>query len=178
MARRNIGAFHEALNLASVWKLPVVFVCQNNGYAEHTPFTGGTSAEHVADRSVGYSMPGVTVDGNDPLAMYAAARAAVERARGGGGPTLLEAMTYRFYGHIMGDSMEYMPKEERQAAMDADPVPRYRDWLVEHGHAGDALAEIEARVDAEIDDAVDYALACEPPSPEEIDDDVYAEAIR
>ena len=175
----NIGAFHEALNLAAVWKLPVIFTCQNNLYAEHTPYADGTSAEHVADRAKGYAIPGVTVDGNDPLAMYAAARDAVERARAGDGPTLLEAMTYRFHGHIVGDSMEYMPKEERDAAMEADPVPRFRSWLVEWGHATeDELTAIEAAIDAEIDDAVEYALACEPPAPEEIEDDVYAEAIR
>jgi pyruvate dehydrogenase E1 component alpha subunit len=175
----NIGAFHEALNLASVWALPVIFVCQNNGYAEHTTFAEGTSAAHVSDRGIGYSVPAVTVDGNDPVAMYDAARTAVERARGGEGPTLIEAVTYRFYGHIMGDSMEYMPKEERAAAMEADPVPRYRQWLLDQGRATEEqLAATEAAIDAELDDAVEYALACEPPSPDEIYDDVYAEAIR
>lgn len=175
----NIGAFHEALNLAAVWKLPVIFTCQNNLYAEHTPYAEGTSAEHISDRAVGYGIPGVTVDGNDPLAMYDAARVAVARARAGEGPTLLEAVTYRFYGHIMGDSMSYMPKEERAAAMEADPVPRYREWLIAGGHLGeDELALIEAAIDAEINDAVEYALACEPPTSDEIEDDVYAEVIR
>lgn len=175
----NIGAFHEALNLAAVWKLPVIFTCQNNLYAEHTPYAEGTSAEHISDRAVGYGIPGVTVDGNDPLAMYDAARVAVARARAGEGPTLLEAVTYRFYGHIMGDSMSYMPKEERAAAMEADPVPRYREWLIAGGHLGkDELAMIEAAIDAEINDAVEYALACEPPTSDEIEDDVYAEVIR
>src|SRR5439155_17757294 len=85
----NIGAFHEALNMASLWKLPVVFVCQNNGYAEHTKYSYGTSAPNIALRAVAYQMPGITVDGNDPIAMYRAAREAVERARSGGGPTLI-----------------------------------------------------------------------------------------
>jgi pyruvate dehydrogenase E1 component alpha subunit len=173
----NIGAFHEALNLAAVWDLPVIFVCQNNGYAEHTPFAEGTSAKAVADRAVGYSMLGITVDGNDPVAMYGAARKAIERARAGEGPTLLEATTYRFFGHIMGDTMAYMPAEEREAAMAADPVVRYREWLLEGGHLSDEeLTAIEAACDAELDDAVEYALACTPPSPEELYDDVYADA--
>jgi acetoin:2,6-dichlorophenolindophenol oxidoreductase subunit alpha len=174
----NIGAFHEAMNLAAVWQLPVIFVCQNNQYAEHTPFADGTSAARVSDRAGSYAMPGVTVDGNDPVAMYAAARLAVERARLGGGPTLLEANTYRFFGHLMGDSMDYMPKEEREAAMAADPVVRFRTWLLEEGHVSDDdLAAIEAACDAELDDAVEYALGCPPPSPDELFDDVYAEAI-
>src|SRR5882757_8294547 len=117
----NIGAFHESLNLASVWKLPVVFVCQNNQYAEHTVYAKGTSVEHVADRATSYNMPGVRVDGNDPLAVYSVAREAIERARAGEGPTLIEAMTFRFYGHVMGDADRYMDKAEKAAAMAADP---------------------------------------------------------
>lgn len=175
----NIGAFHEALNLAGLWSLPVVFVCQNNRYAEHTPFAAGTSAHTVADRAAGYGMPGVVVDGNDPIAMFEAAGAAVERARAGEGPTLIEAMTYRFFGHIMGDTMEYMPKAEREAAMEADPVPAYRRRLLELGVTDEAgLAAVEARIEAEVDDAVAFATASEPPAPEELDRDVYGEAAR
>ena len=174
----NIGAFHEALNLASLWKLPVVFVCQNNRYAEHTPYAEGTSAERISDRAGGYGMPGVTVDGNDPVAMHQAAHEAVARARAGGGPTLIEALTYRFYGHIMGDRMPYMPKKERAAAMEADPVPAFRAWLLQGGHfTEDELAAVESSVQAELDDAVEYALACPAPAPAELLDDVYAEAI-
>ena len=174
----NIGAFHEALNLASVWKLPVVFVCQNNRYAEHTTYAAGTSAAQVSDRAAAYSMPGVTVDGNDPVAMYDAAASAVARARSGGGPTLVEAVTYRLEGHVIGDRMAYMPVEEREAALAADPVPAFRTWLVEHGVSSDAdLAAVEERVEAEIDDAVAYALACDPPDPSELFTDVYAQAI-
>ena len=130
---RNIGAFHESLNMAAVWKLPVIFVCQNNGYGEHTRYELATSAAKIADRAVGYQMPGVTVDGNDPLAMYAAAREAVERARAGQGPTLIEAMTFRFHGHVFGDADDYMQQGEKDAAMARDPVPRFRAWLIEHG---------------------------------------------
>lgn len=173
----NIGAFHEALNLASVWRLPVVFVCQNNRYAEHTPYSAGTSAEHVADRSVGYSMPGITVDGNDPVAMWQAAGEAVDRARAGGGPTLVEAMTYRFFGHINGDDMAYMPADERAAAMDADPVLRLRAWLVTEGHCSeDELATIERDAEAAVDEAVAFALESPAPSIDELYSDVYAEA--
>src|ERR1700719_622755 len=113
----HIGAFHEALNMASIWQLPVVFVCQNNGYGEHTRYNVATSAARVSDRAAAYQMPGVTVDGNDPLAMYAAAREAIERARSGQGPTLLEGMTFRFFGHVFGDADAYMKKGEKDAAM-------------------------------------------------------------
>lgn len=174
----NIGAFHEALNLASVWRLPVVFVCQNNRYAEHTAYAVGTSVARVADRAAGYSMPGVTVDGNDPLEMFSAASEAVARARAGEGPTLIEAVTYRLEGHVVGDRMAYMPAEEREAALAADPVPAFRRWLVDQGHFTAAqLGEVEERVEAEIDDAVAYALACPPPPASELFEDVYAVPI-
>jgi acetoin:2,6-dichlorophenolindophenol oxidoreductase subunit alpha len=171
----NIGAFHEALNMAAVWNLPVVFVCQNNRYGEHTRYDAATSAPQVAIRAAAYGMPGCTVDGNDPVAVYDAARAAVARARSGAGPTLIEAMTYRFWGHIFGDDMRYMPAEERQAAMAADPAVRFRAWLVDHGHVAEAdLAVIEADVEAAIDDAMRFALDSPPPDPAELFTDVYA----
>jgi len=171
----NIGAFHEALNMAAVWRLPVVFVCQNNRYGEHTRYEVATSAPQVAIRAAAYGMPGCTVDGNDPVAVYGAAKAAVARARAGGGPTLIEAMTYRFWGHIFGDDMRYMPAEERQAAMAADPAARFRNWLVDQGcFAAADLAVIEADVDAAIEDAMRFALDSPPPDPAELFTDVYA----
>jgi acetoin:2,6-dichlorophenolindophenol oxidoreductase subunit alpha len=174
----NIGAFHEALNLASVWKLPVIFVCQNNLYAEHTSYADATSAAHVGDRAAAYAMPGVTVDGNDPVAMYEAASSAVSRARAGEGPTLLEAVTYRLNGHVVGDRMEYMPADERDAAAAADPVPVFRQWLLDNGHFDEAaLSAVEQAVDDELEDAVAYALACDPPALSELGTDVYAVAI-
>ncbi|WP_282950045.1 MULTISPECIES: thiamine pyrophosphate-dependent dehydrogenase E1 component subunit alpha [unclassified Sphingopyxis] len=171
----NIGAFHEALNLASVWKLPVVFVCQNNEWGEHTAYEKATSAPRVADRAASYSMPGIRVDGNDVLETYAAARDAVERARSGAGPTLVEAMTYRFHGHIFGDTDAYMDPERKAAAIAADPVPRFRAWLIEKGHAAEAdLAAMEAAIDTEIDQAIDYALASDFPDVGELSRDVFA----
>ena len=175
----NIGAFHEALNMAAVWNLPVVFVCHNNRYGEHTRYELATSVPQVALRAAAYGMPGCTIDGNDPVAVYGAAKAAVARARAGEGPTLIEAMTYRFWGHIFGDDMRYMPAAERQAAMDADPAVRYRNWLAGQGYLDEAaLAAVEADVDAAIEDAMRFALGSPPPSPAELFTDVYAGEAR
>jgi pyruvate dehydrogenase E1 component alpha subunit len=175
----NIGAFHEGLNLAAVWKLPVVFVCQNNMYGEHTPYRMVTGVEFIGDRGAAYGMPGVTVDGNDPVAVYEVMGEAIARARAGEGPTLVEARTYRFWGHLMGDAMEYMPKEERREAMAADPVVKYRGWLIEQGHATEEeLADIEARTTAEIDAAVQFALDSPQPDLSELYTDVYAEVTK
>jgi acetoin:2,6-dichlorophenolindophenol oxidoreductase subunit alpha len=174
----NIGAFHEALNMAAVWKLPVVFVCQNNGYGEHTRYELATSAAKISDRAAGYQIPGVTVDGNDPLAVYAAAREAVERARAGEGPTLIEAKTFRFFGHVFGDADGYMQKGEKDAAMARDPVPRFRAWLIEQGHATEAeLSAIEAQIGKELDDAVEFAITSPSPSLDELERDVFAKEL-
>jgi acetoin:2,6-dichlorophenolindophenol oxidoreductase subunit alpha len=171
----NIGAFHEALNMASVWKLPVIFVCQNNGYGEHTRYELATSAKNISDRAIGYQMPGVTIDGNDPLAVYAASREAVARARAGDGPTLIEAKTFRFHGHVFGDADAYMSKGEKEAAMARDPVPRFRTWLLEGGVAESELAALETAIDKEIDEAVAFALESPVPDLSELNTDVLAE---
>ena len=174
----NIGAFHESLNMAAVWKLPVVFVCQNNRYGEHTRYEVTTAAKRIADRAAGYQIPGVTVDGNDPLAMYEAAREAVERARGGGGPTLIEALTFRFHGHVFGDMDGYMRKGEKDAAMARDPVPAFRAWLIREGHAGESeLAGLESAIEKELDAAVEFALASPHPDLAELRRDVFAEEL-
>lgn len=174
----NIGAFHEALNLASVWRLPVIFLCQNNQYAEHTRFEKGTSAKQVVDRAAGYSMPGMRVDGNDVFAMYAAAQEAVSRAREGGGPTLIEAMTFRFNGHLMGDMDGYMDKAQKAAAIADDPVPRFRRKLIDDGIATEAdLASLEDAIEADLDDAVEFAIQSAYPDLGELQRDVYAEEI-
>ncbi|MNI15685.1 Acetoin:2,6-dichlorophenolindophenol oxidoreductase subunit alpha [compost metagenome] len=174
-AASNIGAFHESLNLASVWKLPVIFLCQNNLYGEHTRYEKATSAKRIADRAVGYDMPGVRVDGNDPVAMYQVAREAIERARAGLGPTLIEAMTFRFHGHIFGDADAYMDKAQKAAAIAADPVPRLRARLIADGVATEeALAAMEAGIEADLDEAVEFALASPHPDLSELETDVYA----
>jgi len=171
----NIGAFHEALNLASLWKLPVIFVCQNNRYGEHTRYQKATSVAKVSDRASAYQMRGVHVDGNDPYAMYAAAREAIELARAGDGPTLIEAMTFRFFGHNFGDDDAYMDPAEKKAAIDADPVPRFRAHLIEKQVATEAqLKDIEQLIEEQLDEAVAYALESEYPDAIELERDVFA----
>lgn len=172
----NIGAFHEALNLAGLWKLPVVFVCQNNRFAEHTAYNKSTAADRIADRAIGYNMPGVQVDGNSPVEMYQAAKEAIDRARGGGGPTLIEAMTFRFSGHVYGDDDAYMDPAMKAEYVAADPVPRFRSWLISEGIATeDNLSAIEKAIEAELDDAVSYAETSAFPGLEELERDVLAE---
>jgi pyruvate dehydrogenase E1 component alpha subunit len=138
-----------------------------------------TGVEYISERAASYGMPGVTVNGNDPVAMWKVAGEAVARARAGEGPTLIEARTYRFWGHLMGDAMEYMPKEERKAAMAADPLPAFRAWLLENGHANESqLAEIEDQIKALVDDAVDFAMNSPEPPMDELYTDVYEEIIK
>jgi TPP-dependent pyruvate/acetoin dehydrogenase alpha subunit len=174
----NIGAFHESLNMAAIWKLPVVFVCQNNSYGEHTKFAYSTAVPNISIRATGYGMPGITVDGNDPLAMYRAAKEAVDRARSGGGPTLIEAKTFRFFGHVLGDADGYMDKGEKAAAIARDPVPLYRAWLIAAGHATEEqLAGIEAAHEAEIDEALAFTLASPFPEEAELRRDVIEQEI-
>lgn len=175
----NIGAFHEALNLASLWKLPVIFLCQNNRYAEHTPYVTGTSVGRISDRGAAYTMPSIHVDGNDPVAMWRAAGEAVMRAREGGGPTLIEAMTFRFHGHVLGDADGYMDPAEKASAIEKDPVPQYRSWLIAKEHASESeLKSIEKTVENEIDAAVEFALASPYPDVAELHRDVYAQEIE
>ena len=174
----NIGAFHESLNLASLWKLPVVFVCQNNGFAEHTRYENGTSVDFISKRAIGYGMPGYTVDGNDPWAMYAAAHEAINRARDGEGPTLLECKTFRFLGHVLGDDDKYMTKEEKAAAIADDPLPKFRARLIAEGHATDEqLTKMGTDIQAEVDDAMAFGLASEYPSVDELRRDVFEKEI-
>ncbi|KUH88836.1 MULTISPECIES: thiamine pyrophosphate-dependent dehydrogenase E1 component subunit alpha [unclassified Mycobacterium] len=175
----NTGSFHEAANMAALWNLPTVFVCQNNQYAEMTPTSDTMKLDRVADRAAGYGMPGVRVDGNDPLAVTAALQTAVERARGGDGPTLLECMTFRFRGHYFGDRMPYIPAEQLEAAMAVDPVPRFRSRLVETGVCTDEeLDRVEQDALTEVERALAVVLAADAPSADELDRDVYATAIR
>ena len=174
----NIGAFHESLNLAAVWKLPVIFVCQNNQFAEHTAYAKGTSVAKISDRAASYGIPGLHVDGNDPIAVYNAAKQAIDRARAGEGPTLIEAVTFRFNGHLIGDMGEYIPKAEYAAAVAADPFPKYRAKLIAENHASAAdLDAIDAAIKAEIDEAEAFAMSSPPPDAIEVKRDVYAYEI-
>ncbi len=175
----NIGAFHEALNLASIWNLPVIFVCQNNRYAEYTAYSEGTSVDQIAKRGASYSMRSMHVDGNDARAMYRAARIAIDAARAGEGPSLIEAVTYRFHGHLMGDAMEYMPKDELKAAIDADPVLRLRAEIIAAGDRTEAeIADLERQILEDIDDAFNYAIAAPLPDIAELTTDVYGTETR
>lgn len=169
------GTFHEAMNMASLWELPLVFVCMNNLYGEATPQAMHQKKVNLSERAQAYDMPGVTVDGNDPDACFEVFSEAVARARAGKGPTLVEAKTYRLMGHFIGDPMVYMPAEEVQEAKRNDPVPRYRGRLIEQGvlSEGDAAA-YEAEVKAQLDAAVADAKAAPAPSLDTLTDYVYA----
>jgi len=173
----SIGAVHEAMNLAAIWKLPVVFLCENNGYAQSTPVEYALSVPHVADRAAAYSMPGVTVDGQDVIAVWEVAATAVERARAGQGPSLIECMTYRYYGHHQGDDAHrYRTKEEEAAARGRDCIRRFREQLLEQGTVNqDALDAIDARNRKKIDEAVAFAEASPLPQPADLFTNVYVE---
>ncbi len=175
----NTGSFHEAANMAALWDLPMVFICQNNLYAEMTPTADTMKLEHVADRAAGYGMPGVRVDGNDPLAVAAALDDALRQARAGGGPTFIECVTFRFRGHYFGDRMPYIPKDQLAAAMAADPVPRFRAHLADAGICDeDELDSIENAAAATVDAALKTVMSADSPSIDELDKDVYAVPLK
>ncbi|WP_159979050.1 MULTISPECIES: thiamine pyrophosphate-dependent dehydrogenase E1 component subunit alpha [unclassified Novosphingobium] len=171
----NIGAFHESLNFAGVFDLPVIFLCQNNLYAEHTSMAKSTRVDRYSKRAAGYGIEGVTVNGNDPEEMFGAAKWAIDRARAGEGPTLIEAMTFRFNGHLLGDPGEYIPKEEYAENLAKDPVPALRKRLLDKSVADEvALGAMEAEILARINAAVKAAYAAEYPDVTELKRDVYA----
>jgi acetoin:2,6-dichlorophenolindophenol oxidoreductase subunit alpha len=175
----NTGSFHEAANMAALWDLPMVFVCQNNRYAEMTPTEDTMKLERVADRAAGYGMPGVQVDGNDPLTVVSALDEALRRARGGAGPTFIECVTFRFRGHYFGDRMAYIPQDRLAAAMAADPVPRFRSHLAEAGICGeDELDRIDSDALETVETALQTVMSADPPSIEELERDVYASPIK
>ena len=171
----NNARFHEGVNLASIWKLPVVYVIENNMYAETTPVSYAMNIPNIADRAVSYGIPGVTVDGNDVLAVYEAVGEAVARARKGEGPTLVECKTCRHHGHFEGDTMTYRTKEEVEECKKKDPIPRFRKKLVEMEALTEKDADkVEQEVAKEIDEAVKFAVESPLPAPEEALEDVYA----
>jgi len=169
------GTLHESLNLASIWKLPVIFVAENNGYAESTPAHYHCSVENIADRASAYNMPGVTLDGNDIFAVYEAAHEAVARARAGQGPTLLECKTYRFNGHFEGDAQTYkIAAENEKYQKERDPINLFKDNVLSRRLVSEAeLKAIDDRVAAQINEAVKFAEESPFPDVKETYTDVY-----
>jgi pyruvate dehydrogenase E1 component alpha subunit len=172
----NIGAFHEALNFAVVWKLPVVFVCENNLYMEYTPIGAVTAVEHpAADRARAYGLESVIVDGQDADAVYRAAAAAYQKARSGGGPSLIECKTYRYSGHSRADPGKYRPDGELDKWKARDPIKIYRERLLQFGVAESAVSAIETDVRRRVDEATEKCKAAGPPPLDILTTDVYAD---
>jgi acetoin:2,6-dichlorophenolindophenol oxidoreductase subunit alpha len=172
----NIGAFHEALNFAAVWKLPVVFVCENNLYMEYTPIGDVTAVTHpAADRAASYGLPRIVVDGNDADAVYRAAVSAYDKARAGNGPSLIECMTYRYSGHSRADPAKYRPEGELEKWKERDPIKLYRERLKQFGVSEDAILKIDSEVKDEVDKATELCKAAPPPALDILTTDVYAD---
>lgn len=171
----NQGTFHESINMAATWKLPIVFVCENNLYAMGTRQSKVMAIKNIADRAAAYGIPGVVADGNDVLAVYDAARSALRRARNAEGPTLIECKTYRHKGHSRVDAAKYRPKEEVEQWLNKDPIRRLKERLLqENVLASVEIQEIEKEISAEIEEAFKFALESPFPTPEEALEDVYA----
>lgn len=170
----NQGTTLEALNLASVWNLPAVFVAENNGYAEATSSSWSVSVDNIADRAAGFGMPGVIVNGFDFFAVHEVAGEAIERARNGGGPTLIEVKFTRYYGHFEGDQQTYRSDEVARAKQESDCLKAFRAKATANGQLTDAqLDEIDREVDQLIDESVAAALAAPEPGREDLETDVY-----
>lgn len=171
----NTGGFHECLNMAALWQLPVVLVCENNGYAEFTPMSAHTNVSNVSDHGGPYNIPTSIVDGNDILAVLEAARSAVERARAGGGPTIIECKTYRLRGHYVGDPESYREAEEVSEWREKDPIRRFGQELEKQNTVtADEIAEMQRAAQTTIDAAVRFVVECPSPSPASVADYVYA----
>jgi pyruvate dehydrogenase E1 component alpha subunit len=174
----NQGAFLEAANLASIWKLPVIFVCENNQYGEYTAAKSVTAIkEHIAERAAGFNMPALVVDGNDVIAVYETTKKMVDRARAGEGPSLIENKTYRYRGHHVGDGnpeKTYRTQEETNAWLAKDPIPRLARRMVKAGMAAEAeLADVDAKIKQQVLDAVEFAKQSPYPSVDEVTQHVY-----
>lgn len=171
----NQGMWHEGVNIAAVWKLPVILVCENNFYAASTHVSKAILLEKIAERAKGYGIPGVVVDGNDVLEVFKASEEAVKRARRGQGPTLIECLTYRHMGHSRGDPATYRPKEEVKEWLRRDPIPRFKTKLIEMDILTEEEAEnIEEEVATEIERAVEFAKESPLPRPETALENIYA----
>ena len=172
----NIGAFHEALNFAAVWKLPVVFVCENNLYMEYTPIGDVTAVEHpAADRAAAYGLERIVIDGNDADVVYRTAQEAYTKARSNGGPSLIECLTYRHSGHSRADPAKYRPEGELEHWKSRDPIRIYRERLLQFGVPEKTIAGIDTEVRKIVDDATEACKAAPPPSVDLITTDVYAD---
>jgi pyruvate dehydrogenase E1 component alpha subunit len=171
----NQGTFHEGINMTSIWKLPVIFVCENNLYAMGTRQSRVMAIESIADRAVAYGIPGVAIDGNDVMAVYRTAREAVERARKGEGATLIECKTYRHKGHSRIDPARYRPNEEVEEWLRRDPIKRFREKLLQaHVSTEAEIALAEKQVLARVEEAVKFTMESPHPAPREALEDVYA----
>src|SRR5690348_3417726 len=172
----NIGAFHESLNFAAVWKLPVIFVCENNLYMEYTPIGEVTAVPNpAADRAPAYGLPRIVIDGNDADIVYRTAKAAYDKARDGGGPSLIECLTYRYSGHSRADPAKYRPEGELEKWMKRDPIRLYRSRLLAAGISDDAIAKIDADVRRIVDEATEACKAAPNPPMDILTTDVYAD---
>jgi pyruvate dehydrogenase E1 component alpha subunit len=172
----NIGAFHEALNFAAVWKLPVIFVCENNLYMEYTPIADVTAVEHpAADRAASYGLERIVIDGNDADIVYRTAQKAYAKARAGEGPSLIECMTYRHSGHSRADPAKYRPEGELEKWKQHDPIKIYRERLKQFGVSDATIEEIDTSVRKEVDDATEACKAAPNPPLDIITTDVYAD---
>jgi TPP-dependent pyruvate/acetoin dehydrogenase alpha subunit len=168
------GTTHEAMNLAAIWKLPVVFVCENNQFAESTPVSYHCAATSIADRAASYNIPGVTVDGYDVVAVYEAAGEAIARARRGDGPSLLEAKTWRYFGHFEGDQITYRTAEQSAAYREHDPLTTFAKQAQDRGLLQkEDVDRIDADAKKKVEDAIEFAEASPQPAPEDALTDVY-----
>ena len=178
----NQGACHEAMNLAAIWKLPVIFLCENNQYAVTTHFSDAVAVENISDRAVAYNMPGVLVDGQDAMVVYEATLEAVERGRAGQGPTLIEARTYRYEDHSEGLGRilrePYRTDEEVELWRSRDPIDIHSNWLVKTGVASwEEIEDVQTDASATIESALEFARESPYPSPEDLFADLYADPI-
>jgi len=169
----NHGTFHESINMAAAWKLPVVYLCENNQYGVSVNINTVTNTENIAVRAQGYGIPGITVDGNDVLAVYEAVKAAVQYAREGNGPSIVECKTYRMRGHYEGDPAAYRSKEVTEEWRKKDPIDRFRAYLLTLGIEDDELTAIEGAMDKEIEEATEFAITSPYPDVSEVTLDVY-----
>ena len=170
----NQGTFHESLNLASVWKLPAIFVCENNGFGITVPVKESTSVKDISVRSAGYDVPGYTVDGNDVFAIDEVIEKAIKRARAGEGPSLIECKTYRWMGHWTGDPQVYRTREEVEEWKKKCPIKRLRQYMIENNILSEKeIDDLEADVQRQVDEAEKFALESPEPDPNTVMEDVF-----